>query len=156
MRLTIAAVGRLKAGPEATLVDDYVSRAGAVGRTIGFGAVSIREIDERKARDRDAQAARLLAEVPDGALTIALDERGRTLTSPAFADRLGQARDTGTPAAVFLIGGADGHGAEVTRRADLTLSFGTMVWPHMLVRVMVAEQLFRAVSILAGTPYHRV
>ena len=155
MRLTIAAVGRLAPGPERDLAEDYADRAGAAGRAIGLGPVGISEIDERKARDPDAQAARLLSAVPAGAAVLALDERGRAMTSPAFAEYLAGLRDAGRPAAAFLIGGADGHGARIADRADRLISLGPMVWPHMLVRVMLAEQIYRALSILAGTPYHR-
>ena len=155
MRLTIAAVGRLRAGPEADLVADYAARACAQGRAIGLGPLGIREVDERKARDAATQAARLIGLLPPGAAMVTLDERGRALDSPGLAHRIAEWRDAGRPEAGFLIGGADGHGAAARERADLVLSLGPMVWPHMLVRVMLAEQLYRAVSILAGTPYHR-
>jgi len=155
MRLTIAAVGRLRAGSEALLTNDYLARIDGIGRPIGLGPARVVEVDERKARDRDRQAEALLAMVPDGAWTVALDERGRMMASDAFAARLGTLRDEGRSDVVFLIGGADGHGAEIAKRAGEQLALGPMVWPHMLVRAMLAEQLYRAVSILAGTPYHR-
>ena len=143
MRLTIAAVGRLRAGPERDLTRDYLDRAAATGRPLALGPVNLIEIDERKARDQAAQSARLLEAVPSGATAIALDERGDTMTSPKFARMLARERDGGTPEMIFLIGGADGHDDSVRAAARL-LSFGPMVWPHMLARVM-----------LAGTPYHR-
>lgn len=155
MRVTIAAVGRMKPGPEAELTRDWLGRAGQAGRTLALGPFEISEIDERKARDRASQSARLLEAVPLGAHAIALDERGRTMTSPDFAAMLARLRDGGMGEVVFLIGGADGHDAALRARADRLLSFGPMVWPHMLVRAMLAEQLYRAVSILAGGPYHR-
>jgi 23S rRNA (pseudouridine1915-N3)-methyltransferase len=155
VRLLIAAVGRLKAGPEQALVDDYLARAGQAGRALGLGPFSVSEIDERKARDAPAQSARLIEAIPAGAHAVALDERGESLSSEAFANLLARLRDDGTPAVAFLIGGADGHDARLRARADRLLSFGPMVWPHILARVMLAEQLYRAVSILAGTPYHR-
>ncbi len=155
MKITIAAVGRMKPGPERMLLDDYLERAGQAGRALALGPFTVTEIDERKARDRAAQSARLIEAIPPGATVIALDERGKTLTSPDFAHLLASLRDHGAGAAVFLIGGADGHGDALRARADRLLSFGPMVWPHMLVRVMLAEQLYRAVSILAGGPYHR-
>lgn len=154
MRLDIVAVGRLRGGPEADLVRDYCARAGAVGRAIGLGPVAITEIDERKAREATAQSDRLTA-ASEGALRIVLDERGQCLSSPALAALIARLRDGGTPATAFLIGGADGHDAALRARADRLLSFGPMVWPHLLVRVMVAEQIYRAVSILGGSPYHR-
>ncbi len=156
MRLTVAAVGRIKPGPEATLVADYLARAEAAGRALGLGPCRVLEVDERKARDPDAQAERLLALAPAGAALLAMDERGKALTSPGFAALLAELRDGGRGEAVFLLGGADGHADRLRARADRTLSFGPMVWPHMLARAMLAEQLYRAVSILAGAPYHRV
>jgi len=155
MRLTIAAVGRLGRGPEHDLVSDYLARAGQTGRALALGPVAVTEIDERKARDPAAQAARLAAAIPDGAPVVALDERGETLGSPAFAALLAGYRDAGRAETVFLIGGADGLEASLRARAGRVLSLGPMVWPHRLVRVMLAEQIYRAVSILAGTPYHR-
>lgn len=157
MRLTIAAVGRLKAGPEQSLIDDYLGRAQSAGRSLGFSAVAVHEVDDRKARSPDAQAERLLAAVPPGGQALVLDERGETTTSPKFAHRLAQWRDGGCPALVLMIGGADGHGSALRQAHPPmpSLSFGPMVWPHMLARVMLAEQLYRAVSILAGSPYHR-
>jgi len=155
VRLTIAAVGRLKSGPERDLVDDYLTRATAAGRPLALGPVTISEIDERKARDRAAQSARLLESVAAGAIAVALDERGKVLNSPDFAKLIARERDAGCPRMVFLIGGADGHDRALRSAASHVLSFGRMVWPHMLARVMLAEQLYRAVSILAGGPYHR-
>jgi 23S rRNA (pseudouridine1915-N3)-methyltransferase len=154
MRIAIAAVGRLRAGPEQALVADYLARFDAVGRGLALGPARVVEVEDRRARGPDGEAEALLAAVPD-AVIVALDERGRTLDSPAFAAQLARWRDAGNRQAALLIGGADGHGAAVRARADLLLSFGPMVWPHMLVRVMLAEQLYRAASILAGSPYHR-
>jgi 23S rRNA (pseudouridine1915-N3)-methyltransferase len=146
----------MRSGPEQRMTADYLDRAESAGRSLGFGAVTLTEIDERKARDRAQQSDRLLAAIPPGAQAIALDERGRTLSSTDFADLLARLRDAGTPESVFLIGGADGHTPALRDRADRLLSFGPMVWPHMLVRVMMAEQIYRAVSILGNSPYHRV
>jgi len=144
----------MKPGPEATLVADYLARADAAGRALGLGPSRVVEIDERKHASPDAQAAAILGAVGPVPL-VALDERGCALASPDFAGRLAGWRDGGARELAFAIGGADGHGAAVRDRAALTLSFGPMVWPHMLARVMLAEQLYRAVSILAGAPYHR-
>ena len=156
MRLHICAVGRLRGGPEKALVDDYLTRCGRTGRALGLGPATVTEIDDRKADGKAAEAEALLRAAPDGAMLCALDERGVTMTSPDFAARLGRWRDDGAQNAAFVIGGADGLDRTVLDRADLILSFGAMVWPHMLVRVMLAEQLYRAAGILAGTPYHRV
>lgn len=156
MKIAIAAVGRMKPGPEKMLVNDYLDRATQIGRSLALCPFTVSEIDDRKARDRAAQSVRLAASVPAGGAAIALDERGEALSSPAFARLLAGLRDRGVPETVFLIGGPDGHERVLCDRADRVLSLGPMVWPHMLARVMLAEQLYRAVSILAGTPYHRV
>ena len=155
MRVTIAAVGRLRSGPENGLVHDYLDRANSAGRAIALGPFGVIEIDERKARDRDRQSKMIAEALPAGAHTIALDERGPVISSPDFAALLADLRDRGVGETVFLIGGAEGHTADLRNRADRLLSFGPMVWPHMLARVMLAEQLYRAVSILTNGPYHR-
>lgn len=152
MRVTVLAIGRQKSGPEAQLVTDYLSRFDTAGRSLGFGSAALVELEDRKGKGE----SRILASaIPDGAFVIALDERGKTTDSRAFAGLLGQKRDEGIRDMVFLIGGADGHDAQLRKRADKLLSFGPMVWPHMLARVMLTEQLYRAVSILSGAPYHR-
>ena len=155
MRLTIACIGRLKAGPEQTLINNYVRRIAATGRPLAVGPLELHEIDERKVRERQAQSARLIERIPSGATSIALDERGKVISSPDFAKLIERIRDSGTDELIFLIGGADGHTRDLRDRADHLLSFGAMVWPHMLARVMLTEQLYRAVSILGGSPYHR-
>ena len=155
MKITLAAVGRMKPGPEHSLLGDYLDRAGQAGRSLALGPFDVTEIDERKARERAAQSARLIEAIPAGAAAIALDERGKTLSSQEFANMLATLRDQGTGTAVFLIGGPDGHDQAMRDRSDRLLSFGPMVWPHMMVRAMLAEQLYRAVSILSGGPYHR-
>ena len=154
MRVTLCVVGRLRAGPEKALVDDYLMRFDRGGRALGLGPASVVEVEDRKGGGMDAEAVLLERAVPRGALVCVLDERGDRLTSPDFADRLAGWRDQGRDVA-FVIGGADGIAPAFRSRADAALSFGTMVWPHMLVRVMLSEQLYRAASILAGAPYHR-
>ncbi|EAR50834.1 hypothetical protein OG2516_09553 [Oceanicola granulosus HTCC2516] len=156
MRIAICAVGRLRAGPERTLIDDYLTRFDRTGRALGLGPARVLEVEDRKGGGREAEAALLDKAAPAGAVRIALDEHGRTLTSPDFAARLGAWRDEGRGEAAFLIGGADGLGGGLAEGADLRLSLGQMVWPHMLARLMLAEQLYRAATILAGSPYHRV
>jgi 23S rRNA (pseudouridine1915-N3)-methyltransferase len=155
VRLKLCAVGRLRSGPERALVDEYLSRAGKTGRSLGLGPVDLAEIDDRKGGGPAAEAQLLSRALPDGAALVALDERGQSLSSPGFADQLALWRDRGRPAAAFVIGGADGLATDLRDRADLVLSFGAMVWPHMLARVMLAEQIYRATTILAGGPYHR-
>jgi len=155
VELTIVAVGRARGGPEAALVADYLDRAQRQGRTLGFGAVRLVEVEPRRGTGPQAEAEALRRALPAGAALVCLDERGRQMTSPDLAARLGAWRDGGTRAAAFVIGGADGLDPALRAGADLTLSFGAMVWPHMLARAMLAEQLYRTLSILAGTPYHR-
>lgn len=152
----LCAVGRLRKGPERVLVDDYLARANRIGRALGLGPTSEHEIDDRKGGGPASEAVRLRRAVPQGAVLVALDERGRALTSPDFAAQLAGWRDAGRGDAAFVIGGADGLAPDLCESADLVLSFGAMVWPHRLARVMLAEQLYRAAAILDGTPYHRV
>lgn len=156
MKLTLTALGRIKSGPERELVDEYCQRATATGRPLGLGPLSEYEIDTRSLSGKRAESEALATSLPAGAKLILLDERGKSLTSPQLARTIGQWRDDGVRDAVFCIGGADGHDRSVLPNPDLMLAFGPAVWPHKLVRIMLAEQLYRAVSILAGTPYHRV
>lgn len=154
MKIKIAAVGRLRSGPEADLVSDYVGRFDKSGRAQGLGPITIQEIEARKG-GMAAEAALLEKSVQGANPLVTLDERGKMLSSPDFADQLAKWRDQGRSEAAFVIGGADGIAPELRARADYSVSFGKMVWPHMLVRVMLTEQLYRAASILAGAPYHR-
>ena len=155
MRVHICAVGRLRGGPESTLISDYTTRFDRTGRALGLGPLSLAEVEDRKGGGMAAEADLLRRAVPKGALICCLDERGRVETSPKFASRLGGWRDAGRSDVAFVIGGADGIDPTLRAEADHLLSFGEMVWPHMLVRVMLSEQLYRAASILAGSPYHR-
>lgn len=159
MRLLLLSVGRLKSGPERELAARYETRAAASARAARLTGFETREIDEsraRRAEDRKAEEARaLLALVPAGAFVVALDERGKHLTSEAFAQEIGRARDAGLPAFALALGGPDGHDETLRAAARLTLAFGAMTWPHQLARILAAEQLYRAVSILSGHPYHR-
>ncbi|MEJ8569892.1 23S rRNA (pseudouridine(1915)-N(3))-methyltransferase RlmH [Microbaculum marinum] len=154
MRIEILSIGRLKAAsPERDLVDRYLDRARAGGRAIGLSAFEVVEFGDGKSPEAEAET--LLARVPAGAKRIVLDERGRNISSETFAQTLASWRDEGVPATSVLIGGPDGHGRAARTKADLILSFGAMTWPHQLVRAMAAEQLYRAVTILTGHPYHR-
>ena len=155
MKLGILAVGRLRGGPERELVDDYLTRLTRTGRPLGLGPADVVEVDDRKGGGMAGEGALILKALPEGAAVCALDERGRQMSSPDLAQRLADWRDQGRGEAVFVIGGADGLAQDVRDRADMALSLGPMVWPHMLVRVMLAEQLYRAATILAGSPYHR-
>lgn len=156
MRVQISVVGRLRAGPEKQLIDDYLNRFERSGKAHGFTEASIVEVEDKKGGGQQAEAELLLKTVPKGAVIVTLDERGKLLSSPEFAKRLGDWRDNGAPCVCFVIGGADGLIKELRAQADFSISFGKMVWPHMLARVMLCEQLYRAASILAGSPYHRV
>jgi 23S rRNA (pseudouridine1915-N3)-methyltransferase len=156
MRLHICVVGRMRAGAERVLFDDYIQRADRTGRALGLGPTTLHEVEDKKGGGLAAQAALLERALPQGALRVALDERGKTLTSPDFAQKLADWRDMGRGDLAFLIGGADGIAPALLETADFRLSFGRMVWPHMLARVMLAEQIYRATTILAGGPYHRV
>ncbi|MCB2134546.1 MAG: 23S rRNA (pseudouridine(1915)-N(3))-methyltransferase RlmH [Rhodobacteraceae bacterium] len=155
MRVHLCVVGRLRAGPERDLIDDYLDRFNKTGRALGLGPVTVHEVEDRKGGGMAAEAALLVRSIPDGAVLVCLDERGRLLSSPAFAGELARWRDTGRQDIAFMIGGADGIAPELRDKADLLLSFGAMVWPHVLARVMLSEQLYRAASILSGAPYHR-
>jgi 23S rRNA (pseudouridine1915-N3)-methyltransferase len=156
MRLHLCAVGRLRAGPERELVDDYLGRLDRTGRPLGLGPVAEHEVEDRKGGGMAAEGALLVRAIPEGAAFCLLDERGKVLSSPEFAAAMAGWRDAGRQDAAFVIGGADGVDPALRARADLVISLGRMVWPHMLVRVMLAEQLYRAATILAGSPYHRV
>jgi len=152
----LVVVGRLRAGPELDLIKDYLTRFDRTGRALGLGPAQVIEVEDKKGGGMAAEAALLEKAIPSGALICCLDERGKVMSSPDFADQLGQWRDRGRQDVAFVIGGADGIDPALRERADALLSFGKMVWPHMLVRVMLSEQLYRAASILAGAPYHRV
>ncbi|MCE8544218.1 23S rRNA (pseudouridine(1915)-N(3))-methyltransferase RlmH [Ruegeria pomeroyi] len=156
MRVSILAVGRLRAGPEKSLIDDYLTRFDRTGRALGLGPARVIEVEDKKNAGMGAEAALLRKAMPSGAVLCTLDERGKQLSSPDFADRLANWRDTGRQDLALVIGGADGIDPGLRAEADFSISFGAMVWPHMLVRVMLAEQLYRAATILAGSPYHRV
>ncbi len=147
-------VGRLKGGPEKALIDDYLRRFDKTGRGLGLTLGQVLEVDDRKGGGKSAEAG-LLRRVLPGAVYWVMDERGEVMTSPAFASRLSDQRDRGAGDLAIVIGGADGIDPELRAEADFALSFGKMVWPHMLARVMLSEQLYRAASILAGAPYHR-
>ncbi len=151
MKSIIIAVGRWKSGPERALFEHYAGRL--------TPPLELREVEERKKLSPDVlkkkEAELLLASVPKDARVVALDGAGKSLTSPAIAKRIGTWRDDGTRQIAWLIGGANGHGQTVLARADMVISLGPQTWPHLLVRAMLAEQLFRAQSILSGHPYHR-
>jgi 23S rRNA (pseudouridine1915-N3)-methyltransferase len=159
VRLLLIGVGRLKAGLEKELFERYFKRLVDLARSSGVSGVDLREIEEGRARrpeDRRAEESRsILAVLPKGARLALLDERGAALSSAQWASEIGKARDGAAPAYALAIGGPDGLDAALRAQAHIVLSFGAMTWPHQLVRVMAAEQLYRSLSILAGHPYHR-
>ncbi len=159
MQLLISAVGRAKPSPEKDLTEMFLTRARGAGGSLGFGAIDLREVEERKRLPNDQLKAReaelLLGTVPPGSVIVALDERGQDMSSDAFAQMLARTRDNGAPSLCFLIGGANGHSDTLRAQATKILSFGKATWPHMMVRAMLAEQIYRGLSILSGHPYHR-
>lgn len=156
MRLRIIAIGRLRNGAEKDLIENYIARFNRNGRPLGLGPAEFTELEDKKGGGKTAEGALLSKAIPSGAPVIALDEHGILQASPDFAQNLARIRDQGPSELILVIGGADGLAPEVLARADAKLSFGKMVWPHMLARVMLTEQLYRAASILSGGPYHRV
>jgi len=159
MRLHVIAVGRARAGAERDLFTDYAGRIRAAGPGVSLGPLTLIEVDaKRRAVGPElmrAEADAIIAAVPPRAGLIALDERGRSRSSADFAADLARLRDDGVGDLCFVIGGADGLDDAVRRKADQVLSFGIATWPHMLVRALVAEQIYRAITILSGHPYHR-
>lgn len=151
MRYTIVAVGKMRSGPEKDLFEHFAGRVRPQPQ--------MKEVEEKRSLSANEMKAReaelLLAAVPDGAVVVALDEKGKSLTSIEFSSRLGRWRDDGVRDVAILIGGADGLDEKVRQKAELVLSLGAMTWPHMVVRGLIAEQIFRAEAILAGHPYHR-
>ena len=153
MRIQVRAVGRTKTGPERDLFDDYARRFNKIGPGIGLRGLTEVELESGGGLEREGE--RLLTKLPENARIIRLDEHGRQLGSKAFATELARYRDDGIGDMVFLIGGAAGYSRDVINKAPETIAFGPQTWPHRLVRAMLAEQLYRAASILAGTPYHK-
>jgi 23S rRNA (pseudouridine1915-N3)-methyltransferase len=160
MHLVLISIGKLKQGPERELAERYRDRFDDIGRKLGFRGLAIHEISESRARDAATriaeEGAAISALIPEKAVIVALDERGSSVDSPSFARQLGRWRDEQVGHTIFVIGGADGLSPELRRRAKMSIAFGAATWPHQMVRVMVLEQIYRAATILAGHPYHRV
>ena len=159
MRLWIVAVGNGRGTSEGVLADEFVDRAAKMGRNMGFAAVTVEEVAVSKLRETKArmveEAQRLAARVPEGAHVVLLDAKGKGMTSEDFAEMLGALRDAGTKDLAFVIGGPDGLAPLPGKKSGRSLAFGPQTWPHLLVRAMLAEQVYRALTILAGHPYHR-
>jgi 23S rRNA (pseudouridine1915-N3)-methyltransferase len=160
MRLVVISIGRLKQGPERELAERYRGRFDDIGRKLGFRGLEIHEIPESRGRDpitrMAEEAAAILAAIPASSVLVTLDERGDNIDSAAFARQLGRWRDEQVANTIFVIGGADGLSPDLRRKAKLSIAFGSATWPHQMVRVMLLEQVYRAATILAGHPYHRV
>jgi 23S rRNA (pseudouridine1915-N3)-methyltransferase len=159
MRLLVLAAGQSRGTAEGALADDFAGRARAFGKRLGFTSVAVEEIAISKLREARARVAeegeRLAARIPQGAHVVLLDARGKGMTSEAFADMLGAMRDAGARDFVFVIGGPDGLSLPSSVKAGRSLAFGPQIWPHLLVRAMLLEQIYRAFTILGGHPYHR-
>ncbi len=159
MRIVVAAVGRLKPGPDRELAERYRDRAIKAGRALGLQGPDIIEVKESRAREAERRMTEetiaLAGALPDGAIKVVLDRRGQNASSDTFAQRIRGWRDSNSPAVGFIIGGADGLGAGLLDNADAILAFGSATWPHQLVRIMLMEQIYRMTTILAGHPYHR-
>jgi 23S rRNA (pseudouridine1915-N3)-methyltransferase len=159
MRIVVAAIGRLKEGPETELSERYRKRAEQTGRQLGLRDIEIIEIRESRAEDANKrmleESIALANVIPQDAAVVLLDSRGENLDSASFATQIAKYRANNRPAVVFLIGGPDGLAASLHDKAELLLSFGIATWPHQLVRGMLLEQLYRATTILTGHPYHR-
>ena len=159
MRLTILAIGHSRGTSEGALCDEFQDRALKMGRNMGFATVAVEELSVGKARDAATrmadEASRLAARLPDGAHIVLLDAKGKGLTSEDFAEMLGSLRDVGTKDLAFVIGGPDGLAPLPGKKAGRSLAFGPQTWPHLLVRALLLEQVYRAMTILAGHPYHR-
>ncbi|MEJ1119555.1 23S rRNA (pseudouridine(1915)-N(3))-methyltransferase RlmH [Phyllobacterium sp. CCNWLW109] len=160
MRISVFAVGRMKSGPERELADRYLDRFKKTGASLGLEFSSVTEIVESRAQQADLrkqeESAQLLKALDAGGVLVLLDERGKTMASEVFASSIAKFRDEGKRQLLLAIGGPDGHDAALRERADLVLALGAMTWPHQIVRILVAEQLYRATTILSGHPYHRV
>lgn len=158
MRVLVAAIGRLRAGPEADLVNDYAGRIRAGGRAVGLSPFDIIEVEAPRGLDgvkrQERESAHLIDAAANASL-VALDERGETMSSEALASFIARKRDMGAAGIAFAVGGADGHHASLVAKAELSIAFGRATFPHLLVRVMLVEQIYRAVTILSGHPYHR-
>ncbi|HEX3430319.1 MAG TPA: 23S rRNA (pseudouridine(1915)-N(3))-methyltransferase RlmH [Rhizomicrobium sp.] len=159
MRIAIFAVGLARGTPQNALVEEYVTRGGAIGRRLGFVSLSVEEVSLSKLREAHARISeegeKLASRIPVGAHVISLDARGKGMTSEAFSEMLGAMRDAGARDLVFLIGGPDGLDPGPAVKPGRRLAFGPQTWPHLLVRVMLAEQIYRALTILGNHPYHR-
>lgn len=155
MKITLRCGSVLRAGPERELVDKYIKRANGLAGTCGFHSVREIQIDLKKSKTRTEETEKLLQDIPPGALLILMDERGKDMPSRKIAKFLQNKSLDGISEVIFVIGGADGFEPGLIPNGSQKWSFGSQTWPHKMVRVMLAEQMYRALSILSGSPYHR-
>ncbi|PIT70727.1 23S rRNA (pseudouridine(1915)-N(3))-methyltransferase RlmH [Bartonella tribocorum] len=159
MQISIFAVGRMKSGAEQKLVQHYLDRFSKISGAVGFHLKKLQEIPESRAQTAcqrmEEEGRRLIEFLPEKCQLIVLDERGESISSAAFAEKLGFYRDEGTRDVIIALGGPDGHNEQIRNRADFLLSFGFMTWPHQIARILLTEQLYRAVTIANYHPYHR-
>ena len=155
MKISLRAGGVIRSGPERDLIDDYLKRASGLARGTGFTSVDEQQVDLRSAKSRFDETKTLLHNLPAGAKLVIFDERGKTPTSRKISQHISEWRNDGVTQLIFVIGGADGFEPDYIPAGTTRWAFGPQTWPHKMVRVMAAEQIYRALSILAGTPYHR-
>ena len=155
MKITVRAAGLIKSGPERELLDDYLNRANGLGRALGISKIDEQAVDTRKAKSRAEETALVLSGLDPAEILIVLDERGQDLTSRDMAINIAKWRDNGHRSITFAIGDADGFEPSALPANAIKWRLGKQTWPHKMVRVMICEQIYRALSILAGTPYHR-
>ncbi|MET3589670.1 23S rRNA (pseudouridine1915-N3)-methyltransferase [Bartonella silvatica] len=159
MQISIFAVGRMKKGAEHKLVEHYLDRFSTSSRVVGWHLKKLQEISESRAQTvcqrMEEEGKKLIAFLPEKCRLIVLDERGKSISSPAFSEKLRSYSDEGVRDLIIALGGPDGHSEEIRKRADFLLSFGFMTWPHQIARILLTEQLYRAVTIVSNHPYHR-
>ena len=155
MRINICAIGHIRNSPEEELIKDYINRFDRIGNIIGVGPIKVIEKEDKKNKGILAEGQLLMDSIPTGSIICTLDENGLELDSYGFAKKISFWRDHGNQAVTLIIGGASGLSKGVKEKADLSISLSKMVWPHRLVRVMLAEQLYRAASIISRSPYHK-
>ena len=155
MKIILRCGGILRSSPERELVDDYLKRANGLVQSCGFHSVSEEQVELKKCKSRAEETEKITSDRSSSYQYIILDERGKSLTSRQIAKTLTRLKDDGISETIFVIGGADGFEPAKLPKNVMKLSFGSQVWPHKLVRIMIAEQVYRALSIMAGSPYHR-
>ncbi|WP_375618083.1 MULTISPECIES: 23S rRNA (pseudouridine(1915)-N(3))-methyltransferase RlmH [unclassified Bartonella] len=159
MQISVFAVGRMKSGAEQKLVQHYLDRFSKISGDVGLHLKKLQEIPESRAQTvcqrMEEEGRKLIEFLPEKCRLIVLDERGESISSTSFSEKLRCYRDEGIRDVVIALGGPDGHNEQIRKRADFLLSFGLMTWPHQIARILLTEQLYRAVTIENNHPYHR-